>query len=174
MLFGQTLATWRGPTVHRSAPAAGSRFKGAGTGRYRGLQWVRTRGGDIQRGHPIRRLLLAFAVVIVTVGATFGSVQASAAGGWSIVRTPNPVSSSLHFGSLDAVSCASSSMCIAVGSGVNDRANQIAMAASWNGATWTALHPAAVGIVLRHSGRGLDRRYVVAHGNPERARRAHQ
>jgi len=35
-------------------------------------------------------------------------------------------------------------MCIAVGSGVNDRANQIAIAASWNGVTWTPLHTAQV------------------------------
>jgi hypothetical protein len=101
----------------------------------------------------MRRLLLACAVVIVTVGATLGSVQASATSGWSIVRTPNPVSSSLHFGSLDAVSCASSSTCIAVGSGVNNRANQIAIAAKWNGTGWTALHTAQV---HGAAGAGLD------------------
>jgi hypothetical protein len=92
----------------------------------------------------MRRLLLACAAVAVTVGATAGSVQASSTNGWSIVRTPNAVSQSLHFGSLNGVSCASNSACIAVGSGVNDRANRIAIAASWNGTAWSALHTALV------------------------------
>lgn len=35
-------------------------------------------------------------------------------------------------------------MCIAVGSGVNDRANQIAIAATWNGVAWTARRTAPV------------------------------
>lgn len=35
-------------------------------------------------------------------------------------------------------------MCIAVGSSVNDRANQIAIAASWNGERWTSQQTAAV------------------------------
>ncbi len=86
----------------------------------------------------MRRFLLAFAIVAVTVGASVGSVQARTSSGWSIVRTPNSVSSSLHLGSLDAVACANSSACIAVGSGVNDRANGIAIAATWNGTAWTA------------------------------------
>jgi hypothetical protein len=88
----------------------------------------------------MRRLLLAFAAVSVMIGATAGSVQASAANRWSIVRTPNAVSRSLHFGSLNGVSCVSSSTCVAVGSGVNDRANRIAIAASWNGTAWSAQH----------------------------------
>jgi hypothetical protein len=92
----------------------------------------------------MRRVLLAFAAAIVTVGATVGAVQAGAASGWSIVRTPNAVSHSLHFGSFNGVSCASSSECIAVGSGVNDRANRIAIAAAWNGTAWSALKTAPV------------------------------
>jgi hypothetical protein len=78
----------------------------------------------------------------LTVGATIGTVQASTTGGWSIVRTPNPASGALHFGALDAVACTSSTACIAVGSGVNNRANQIAIAASWNGIAWTAQNAA--------------------------------
>jgi hypothetical protein len=42
------------------------------------------------------------------------------------------------------VSCVSSSACVAVGSGVNDRANRIAIAASWNGTAWSAQHPPQV------------------------------
>jgi hypothetical protein len=90
----------------------------------------------------MRRISLAFAAVVVTVGATAGSVQASGASGWSIVRTPNPVSNSQHFGSLNAVSCTSTSACVAVGGGVNDRANRIAIAAAWNGIAWSTQHAA--------------------------------
>ena len=90
------------------------------------------------KGIAMRRFLLAFAIVAVTVGTSVGSVQARTSSGWSIVRTPNAVSSALHYGSLDAVACATTSACIAVGSGVNDRANGIAIAASWNGTAWVA------------------------------------
>jgi hypothetical protein len=110
---------------------------------YRGLHCL-NRQGEVLKGILMRRLLLAFAAVAVTAGATAGSVQASSGNGWSILRTPNAVSQSLHFGSLNGVSCASSVACIAVGSGVNDRANQIAIAATWNGTAWSAQHTAPV------------------------------
>src|SRR5579862_3319521 len=90
----------------------------------------------------MRRFLPAFAIVAATVGASVGSVRAGTSSGWSIVRTPNAVSRSLHYGSLAAVACANSSACVAVGSGVNDRADGIAIAATWNGSSWTA-HPTA-------------------------------
>jgi hypothetical protein len=39
---------------------------------------------------------------------------------------------------LNEGACVSSSACVAVGSGVNDRANRIAIATSWNGTPWSA------------------------------------
>ena len=118
----------------------------------------------------MRRLLLACAVVIVAIGATLGSVRASTTAGWSIVRTPNPVASSLHDGSLGAVSCASPSMCVAVGSSVNDRANQIAIAASWNGERWTSQQTACGARRGRCSaGRGVLRGRQCMHSGRLRA-----
>jgi len=40
------------------------------------------------------------------------------------------------------VACTSASACVAVGGGVNDRANRIAIAATWNGIAWSAQHAA--------------------------------
>ncbi len=90
----------------------------------------------------MRRIFIALVAAAAAIGATIGSANASGPSGWSVVRTPNPRAASLHFGALDAVSCAGASACLAVGSGVDLRADQIAIAQTWNGTSW-AMTPTA-------------------------------
>src|ERR1700704_4622969 len=64
------------------------------------------------RGEHMRRFFIAFVAAAAAIGATIGSADASGQIGWSVERTPNPSSASLHFGALDAVSCPTTTACV--------------------------------------------------------------
>lgn len=54
---------------------------------------------------------------------------------WRVV--PAPVPAGATHGGLAAVSCAASTACVAVGHDTNTAGNQVALAESWNGTSWT-------------------------------------
>jgi hypothetical protein len=81
----------------------------------------------------MRRVPVLICVAAVLTLAMAG--PASAAGGWTVQYPPNPAGSINS--SLEAVSCAVASSCIAVG-GYTDQAsgNTLSLAEKWNGSNW--------------------------------------
>jgi hypothetical protein len=73
--------------------------------------------------------------------ATAGASAHAPALTWSVVQSPNrELARGATVNSLDAVSCASTSACTAVGSYLNGLGAQRTLAESWDGARWLVLH----------------------------------
>jgi hypothetical protein len=73
--------------------------------------------------------------VLVTLSVWPGGPSAATASGWSIQSTPKPI---VRNGSLTAVSCASSTACVAVGSYTDSYAGgHVALAERWDGKRWS-------------------------------------
>jgi hypothetical protein len=68
------------------------------------------------------------------LGLAGGQMGASAASGWSIVPSPNPVAPLAH---LAGISCTSASACTAVGKAVDPSGAIVSLAERWDGTTWT-------------------------------------
>jgi hypothetical protein len=81
---------------------------------------------------------LAVMPVVVALLAC-GAATASAASGWAIQPTPNP--SNGHFNALTAVSCTTTSACVAGGT----IGGEIGLSEVWNGSTWRLQPVAPVG-----------------------------
>ena len=88
---------------------------------------------------------MAVSALLVVAGAaaaaTAGASAHAPALTWSVVQSPNrELARGATVNSLDAVSCASTSACTAVGSYLNGLGAQRTLAESWDGARWLVLH----------------------------------
>ena len=79
--------------------------------------------------------------VIAVIGCVVLSTPAAAgAAGWTIAPAPSPNVSVPLTATLSAVSCASPSMCVAVGSYIDSNGNPAGtLAELWNGSSWSLL-----------------------------------
>jgi hypothetical protein len=66
--------------------------------------------------------------------------QAAGAATWRVQPVPAP---QVTNGSIEAVSCSSSTACMAVGSAINPSGNELLLAETWNGTSWTIHSPAS-------------------------------
>jgi hypothetical protein len=66
--------------------------------------------------------------------------QAAGAATWSAQSVPAP---QLANGSIESVSCSSSTTCMAVGSAINPSGNELLLAETWNGTSWAIHSPAS-------------------------------
>src|ERR1035437_3242243 len=81
------------------------------------------------------RLLIAVIACIV-----LSTPSAASAAGWAIAPAPSPNVSVPLTATLSAVSCASPSMCVAVGSYLDSDSNPAGtLAELWNGSSWSLL-----------------------------------
>lgn len=89
----------------------------------------------------IRALVPVVAAITLMTGAVTAAGPASAAAsGWHVQHTPNPPS---REGALAAVSCASSTACMAAGSHNNGGGFFVPLAEMWNGTSWSVRKPPA-------------------------------
>jgi hypothetical protein len=83
-----------------------------------------------------RRAALTMTALVMATGAMIAAtaVPASAAG-WVAQTTPNPAGTT--FSELIAVSCSSTTNCVAVGDQQPDASESLALGEHWNGSTWS-------------------------------------
>lgn len=102
---------------------------------------VLARGGVPRPAAMARALAASGMAVALAAGMAAAAAPASAvASGWHIQHTPNPPAKQ---GVLAAVSCASPTVCIAVGSHDNGGGFFFPLAEAWNGTTWSVQRPPA-------------------------------
>ena len=79
-------------------------------------------------------------VIVCVVLSTSSAASAASAASWTIAPVPSPNVSVPLTAQLSAVSCASPSMCVAVGSYLDSNSNPAGtLAELWNGSSWSLL-----------------------------------
>jgi hypothetical protein len=110
--------------------------------------FARRRTAGIAKWGSAIALSLVAAPAIGTLQAAATASTAATTLSWSIEKSPNPT---LQQGSFAAVSCSSSSACIAVGSYATGPSSQSALGAGWNGTAWKLQTvPSPVGALDTH------------------------
>ncbi len=102
-----------------------------------------------RRRRTARLVAAVLSCVLLSCGilvATDGGEALAAPSTWQVADTPNPTS--VHNG-LSAVSCPTSSNCVAVGNSHDDSGNPTRIIEKWDGTTWSEAVPPTLGGELR-------------------------